>query len=180
MKKVNSLAAFFVAITAYSQQIVDTTESEKLKELHITTERYSKSTQNIESILQKEIELQKSQNTADLLANTGTVSQQGGGSPVLRGFEANKILLLVDGIRMNNLIYRAGHLQNIITVDENILEQIDVLFGPASTVFGSDALGGAINMKTKKPMFLTQTNNKVFSGNSSIKLQGFVKPKIAI
>lgn len=170
MKKAQFLIAFFVAITAYSQQIADTTEPKKLKEIHIITERYSRSTQDIKHLSQKEIEFQKGQNTADLLANTGTVSiqksQQGGGSPVLRGFEANKILLLVDGIRMNNLIYRSGHLQNIITVDENSLEQIDVLFGPASTIYGSDALGGAINMRTKNPMFLSQTNNKVFSGNS--------------
>lgn len=170
MKKIYFLVVFFVAITTYSQQISDTTEPKKLREIHIISERYAKSTQDIKRISLKEIEFQKSQNTADLLANTGTVSvqksQQGGGSPVLRGFEANKILLLVDGIRMNNLIYRAGHLQNVITVDENSLQQIDILFGPASTVFGSDALGGVINMKTKNPMFLPQTNNKVFSGNS--------------
>ncbi|MFW0739015.1 TonB-dependent receptor plug domain-containing protein [Flavobacterium sp. T12S277] len=169
MKKAYLLIAFFVAITAYSQQITDTTEPKKLNEIHLITERYSRSTQDMKHISKKEIEFQKSQNTADLLANTGIVavqkSQQGGGSPVLRGFEANKILLLVDGIRMNNLIYRAGHLQNIITVDENSLEQIDLLFGPASTIFGSDALGGVINMRTKNPLFLTQTNNKVFSGN---------------
>ena len=170
MKKTPFLIAFFGALTAYSQQIADTTAPKKLKEIQIITERYAKSTQDTERISQKEIEFQKSQNTADLLANTGTVavqkSQQGGGSPILRGFEANKILLLVDGIRMNNLIYRAGHLQNIITVDENSLEQIDVLFGPASTIFGSDALGGAINMRTKNPLFLSQTDNKVFSGNA--------------
>lgn len=170
MKKIHFLIAFFGALTAYSQQIADTTAPKKLKEIHIIKERYAKSTQDIKHISQKEIEFQKSQNTADLLTNTGTVavqkSQQGGGSPILRGFEANKILLLVDGIRMNNLIYRAGHLQNIITVDENSLEQIDVLFGPASTIFGSDALGGAINMRTKNPMFLSQTDNKVFSGNA--------------
>ena len=170
MKKTHFLIAFFGALTAYSQQIADTTAPKKLKEIQIITERYAKSTQDTERISQKEIEFQKSQNTADLLANTGTVavqkSQQGGGSPILRGFEANKILLLVDGIRMNNLIYRAGHLQNIITVDENSLEQIDVLLGPASTIFGSDALGGAINMRTKNPLFLSQTDNKVFSGNA--------------
>ncbi|MFW0737704.1 TonB-dependent receptor plug domain-containing protein [Flavobacterium sp. T12S277] len=170
MKKLHFFVVLLVGITTYSQQIADTIEQKKLKEIHIISERYSKSTQEIKPISQKEIEFQKSQNTADLLANTGTISvqksQQGGGSPVLRGFEANKILLLVDGIRMNNLIYRAGHLQNIITVDENSLEQIDVLFGPASTVFGSDALGGVINMRTKNPMFLPQTNNKMFSGNS--------------
>lgn len=170
MKKIFTLAATFVAITGYSQTVADTTKSVKLKVINLRTERYLKTNQVIERISQKQIEFQKSQNTADLLASTGTItiqkSQQGGGSPVIRGFEANKILLLVDGIRMNNLIYRAGHLQNVITVDENMLEQVDILFGPSSTIFGSDALGGAINMKTKNPMFLSQTNNKLFSGNA--------------
>jgi outer membrane cobalamin receptor len=41
-------------------------------------------------------------------------------SPSIRGFEASRVLLLVDGVRMNNLIFRAGHLQNVITVDERV------------------------------------------------------------
>ena len=44
------------------------------------------------------------------------MSQQGGISPVLRGFEANRVLLVVDGVRMNNAIYRSGHLQNAGTL----------------------------------------------------------------
>ncbi|MCX6272420.1 MAG: TonB-dependent receptor [Bacteroidetes bacterium] len=98
--------------------------------------------------------------TADLLTSVGGIlvqkSQQGGGSPNLRGFEANKILLVVDGIRMNNLIYRSGHLQNIITVDPAILEKVEVLFGPSSTLYGSDALGGTIHLMTKDPRLSTE------------------------
>jgi len=109
------------------------------------------------------------QSSADLLANTGVVtmqkSQQGGGSPILRGFEASRVLLVVDGIRMNNLIYRAGHLQNVITVDNNMLDRAEVLFGPASTVYGSDALGGAIHFFTKDPALLS-SGKKSFSGSS--------------
>lgn len=94
------------------------------------------------------------QTSADLISSTGTVaiqkSQQGGGSPQLRGFEASRVLLVVDGVRMNNLIYRAGHLQNIITVDNSMLERAEILFGPSSTVYGSDALGGVIHFKTKE------------------------------
>ena len=73
------------------------------------------------------------QNTSDFLSNTGLVavqkSQQGGGSPVLRGFEASRVLLIVDGIRMNNLIYRAGHLQNVVTIDNNMVDRAEILFG---------------------------------------------------
>ncbi len=169
-----TLATCLVAMAGFSQVVVDTITPIKLDEVELRSERYSKSnlktSQTIETISKKEIEFQNYQNTADLLTNSGTLavqkSQQGGGSPIIRGFEANRILLLVDGIRMNNLIFRAGHLQNVITVDENMLSKVDVLFGPSSTVFGSDAMGGAINLQTKMPLLFSENNNKTFSGNA--------------
>ena len=92
---------------------------------------------------------------ADLLALTPGVriqkSQGGGGSPVLRGFEANRVLLVVDGVRMNNAIYRSGHLQNAITIDPNTIERVEVMFGSSSVGYGSDALGGVIHYYTKSP-----------------------------
>jgi hemoglobin/transferrin/lactoferrin receptor protein len=109
----------------------------------------------IEVIQAKDIVFQNPQNSAIMLEQTGQVfvqtSQMGGGSPVLRGFEANKVLLVVDGIRMNNAIYRAGHLQNAITVDPFGLASTEILYGPGSTLYGSDALGGVINFITKDP-----------------------------
>lgn len=102
------------------------------------------------------------QTAADLIQNTGFVSmqrsQQGGGSPMLRGFEASRVLMMMDGVRLNNLIYRSGHLQNIITVDNNMLDRAEVLFGPSSTVYGSDALGGVIHFYTRNPGFSTSGN----------------------
>ena len=99
--------------------------------------------------------LEVPQTAAELLWSTGAVlvqqSQQGGGSPILRGFEANRILLVVDGVRMNNAIYRSGHLQNAITIDPQVLERTDVLLGPNSILFGSDALGGVIHYHTRTP-----------------------------
>jgi hemoglobin/transferrin/lactoferrin receptor protein len=96
---------------------------------------------------------------AEVLSNSGAVfvqkSQAGGGSPVIRGFEASRVLLMIDGVRMNNAIYRTGHLQNAITVDANILNHVDILYGPASTQFGSDALGGVVSMFTKKAVLST-------------------------
>ena len=71
---------------------------------------------------------------------------------MLRGFEASRILLVLDGVRLNNAIYRSGHLQNAITMDNAALERMEVIFGPASTVYGTDALGGAICFYTKDPI----------------------------
>jgi hemoglobin/transferrin/lactoferrin receptor protein len=119
------------------------------------TEKKKNIAQRIDVINNATIQQLNAQNTGDLLSQTGRLfvqkSQQGGSSPVIRGFEASRVLLLVDGIRMNNLIYRAGHLQNVITIDQNMLERVEVLYGPSSTIFGSDALGGAVNLITKQP-----------------------------
>ncbi|MCF8227103.1 MAG: TonB-dependent receptor [Bacteroidales bacterium] len=104
---------------------------------------------------EKDLTNNQAQTSADILLETGNIliqkSQAGGGSPILRGFEANKILLVVDGVRMNNAIYRSGHLQNSITIDHSILNRTEVIFGPSSLIYGSDALGGVIHYYTKDP-----------------------------
>ena len=133
------------------------------------TERKKNIAQKIELVSAQRIAQLNAQNTGDLLINTGNVfvqkSQQGGSSPVIRGFEASRVLLVVDGIRMNNAIYRAGHLQNVITVDQNMLERVEVLYGPASTLYGSDALGGVVHFRTKMPGL--STNGKTFFTGSA-------------
>ena len=123
----------------------------------------------ISVITSKQIQFDNPQTSADILSNTGQIlvqkSQQGGGSPVIRGFEASRILLVIDGVRMNNLIYRGGHLQSVITLDPSILDKVEVYFGPSSTVYGSDALGGTIHFMTKKPK-LDATGKKTLSVNA--------------
>ena len=88
----------------------------------------------------------------------------GGGSPIIRGFEANRVLLMVDGVRMNNAIYRGGHLQNSITIDPFILESCDVIFGPSAVSYGSDAIGGVIHYKTKDPNLLNTNDSSRYNG----------------
>jgi hemoglobin/transferrin/lactoferrin receptor protein len=93
--------------------------------------------------------------TAELIQQSGRAfvqkSQAAGGSITMRGFEANRVLMVVDGVRLNNAIYRGGHLQNVISVDNNMLDKTEMLFGPGSVVYGSDALGGVIHFYTKNP-----------------------------
>ena len=59
-------------------------------------------------------------------------SQQGGGSPMIRGFATNRILLVVDGVRMNTAIFREGNVQNVIAIDQFTIGNCEVIFGPAS------------------------------------------------
>jgi hemoglobin/transferrin/lactoferrin receptor protein len=119
------------------------------------TDNKTNSSQEISTIILSYFGNKPYQTTADYLEKSGKLfiqkSQQGGGSAIIRGFEASRILLKLDGARLNNLIYRSGHLQNIISVDASLLESISVFNGASSTYFGSDALGGAILMQTLNP-----------------------------
>lgn len=151
----------------------DTLSDKELDEVLIYANKFAEQKKNIvqkiEVVSAQRIAQLNSQNTGDLLMNTGNVfvqkSQQGGSSPVIRGFEASRVLLVVDGIRMNNAIYRAGHLQNVITVDQNMLERIEILYGPASTIYGSDALGGVVHMRTKSPK-LSLSGKTIYTGSA--------------
>lgn len=96
-------------------------------------------------------------------------SQAGGGSPRIRGFAANNVLMVVDGVRLNNLIYRTGNLQNLIQVDANSLDAAEVLFGPGSVQYGSDALGGVMVFRTREPL-LTGSSDSFRAGG-----EGFVR-----
>ena len=129
-------------------------------------EKKSEVPYRIQTISSKEIRLSNSATTADLLQTRGEVlvqkSQVGGGSPVLRGFEANRVLLVVDGVRMNNAIYRSGHLQHVITLDNNNMERVEVLFGPGSVMYGSDALGGVMHFVTRNPRLAQNDSTRAF------------------
>lgn len=172
MKKIVFSLFIFIAFNNLKAQN-DTAKLINLDEVIISANKVEESkrrvAQQIHSLSAKQIGLLNTQNTGDLLSATGLVmvqkSQQGGSSPILRGFEASRVLLVIDGVRMNNLIYRAGHLQNVITIDQNMLQRAEVIFGPASTVYGSDALGGAILFHTKNPI-LSDNNKLYFRGNA--------------
>ena len=155
-----------------------TKESEQLDEIVISLfkkeEKTGRIAEQIAVLNAKDIQKVSAQTSADLLATIPGIkvqkSQFGGGSPVIRGMESNRVLLVVDGVRMNNAIYRKGHLQSSITVTPNMLDKTEVVFGPSSVVYGSDALGGVIHYYTKTPK-LSQENeveSQLFSRFSTI------------
>ncbi|MCU0455644.1 MAG: TonB-dependent receptor [Bacteroidales bacterium] len=103
------------------------------------------------------VQIQSPQTAADLVGISGEVfiqkSQLGGGSPMIRGFATNRVLIVVDGVRMNNAIYREGNIQNIISLDPNSLESAEIIFGPGAVVYGSDAIGGVMDFRTSEAVF---------------------------
>ncbi len=113
--------------------------------------------QKIVSINSENVQFSNPQTSADLLETTGQVyiqkSQLGGGSPMIRGFSTNRLLITVDGVRMNNAIFRGGNLQNVIAIDPFSIQTTEVTLGSGSVIYGSDAVGGVMSFYTQTPRF---------------------------
>jgi hemoglobin/transferrin/lactoferrin receptor protein len=146
-----------------------------MTDIVVSSNRFSESkldaANRVEKISMKEAAFQNPQTAADLLGMSGYAfiqkSQMGGGSPMLRGMATNRVLLVVDGVRMNTAIFRAGNLQNVISLDANALEGTEILFGPGSVMYGSDAVGGVMSFQTIQPKFSGASNNKpLVTGNA--------------
>lgn len=184
MKRIGTGIVLLLCLAKSYAQTVDT-----LSEVIVTANKFQENSrhvaQKVEVLTQQQIASSLSNNTGGLLEQSGKVfvqrSQLGGGSPVLRGFEASRILLVVDGVRMNNAIYRTGHLQNVITIDDDILEKVEIIYGPASTIYGSDALGGVLHFRTRAPQFSHFSSNvstrfssayREFTGHADVNIGG--------
>lgn len=133
--------------------------AQDLEEVVISASKFEQSKkevpQKIVSIKSEDIIFQNPQTSADLLQNSGQVfvqkSQLGGGSPMIRGFSTNRLMISVDGVRMNNAIFRGGNLQNVISIDPLSVQNTEVILGAGSVIYGSDAIGGVMNFYTQKP-----------------------------
>lgn len=172
------LFILFFGIKAFSQTPQDSTKITQLEEVVVATKWQQKKADvpfKVTLIKQKAITIQNPQTTADLLGISGKVfiqkSQQGGGSPMIRGFATNRLLYCVDGIRMNTAIFRGGNIQNVISLDGFAMQNIEVLFGPSSVIYGSDAIGGVMSFQTITPKFSlddkTKISGSIFSRFSS-------------
>ncbi|GAB1856960.1 TonB-dependent receptor [Flavobacteriaceae bacterium MHTCC 0001] len=130
-----------------------------LNEIVISASKFKQNKSDIpQTILNsnsKIIEFTNPQTTADVLQNTGLVfvqkSQLGGGSPMIRGFSTNRLLITVDGVRMNNAIFRGGNVHNVIAIDPLSIQSTEVTLGSGSVIYGSDAIGGVMSFYTKEP-----------------------------
>lgn len=150
------------------------TKAEQLDEVVMSVSKWEQQRkdipQKIASIDAKSIAFANPQTSADLLQQSGKVyvqkSQLGGGSPMIRGFATNRLLLSVDGVRMNNAIFRGGNVQNVISIDPFTVKNTEVIFGPGSVIYGSDAIGGVMNFFTQDPRF-SYTDSLSVSGSTN-------------
>jgi len=143
----------------FNSEVKLTPTSQGLDEIVISGSKFKENKRDIPkkivSVNASEIAFQNPQTSADLLKSTGQVyiqkSQLGGGSPIIRGFSTNRLLITVDGVRMNNAIFRGGNIQNVISIDPFSINSTEVALGAGSVIYGSDAIGGVMSFYTKKP-----------------------------
>ena len=157
-----------LVLTLSKQEIIDTgnivilqSDASQLDEVVVSVSKFGQQKrdipQQIVSVTSADVLFNNPQTAADLLASSGQVyvqkSQLGGGSPLIRGFSTNRLLITVDGVRFNNAIFRGGNVQNVISIDPFSVDRTEVILGPGSVVYGSDAVGGVMNFFTKNPKF---------------------------
>lgn len=158
-------AGFRLGLTATTTQF---------DEVVVSATRWNQENNNVPAkisiISAEQAALLNPQTAADLLGGSGEVfiqkSQQGGGSPMIRGFATNRLLYSVDGVRMNNAIFRGGNIQNVISLDPFSIENTEVYFGPGSIVYGSDAIGAVMSFRTLTPQF-SLDDKPVISGGAT-------------
>jgi outer membrane receptor protein involved in Fe transport len=151
-------------------------EDISLDQVVVSATRWNQGSRDVPSkvtaISKHTITLQEPQTSADLLGASGEVfiqkSQQGGGSPMIRGFATNRLLFAVDGVRMNTAIFRSGNIQNVINLDPFATERVEILFGPGSVMYGSDAIGGVMSFQTLTPQF-SLNDEPLISGSAAIR-----------
>ncbi len=170
MKNYISFFVLLFSFFAFSQTAQDSISSSKeLSEVIISANRWKQNSkevpQKVSVITTRNVAFHNPQTAADLLTLSGKVfmqkSQQGGGSPMIRGFATNRLVYAVDGVRMNTAIFRGGNIQNVISLDPFATESTEIVFGPGSVMYGSDAIGGVMSFQTVSPQFATSKKTAV-------------------
>ena len=158
---------FFIlssTISSFAQER-DSLRTELLNQVNITANRTQQKTLetagSVSVISAGTLQTYQPRTTPEaLMGSTGVFIQKtthGAGSPFLRGLTGNQTLILIDGIRLNNSTFRYGPNQYLNTIDPFTIDKIEVLRGGGSVAYGSDALGGTLQLFTSNPAFSEKT-----------------------
>ena len=134
-------------------------EPATLEEVQVTAGRVEQATSDVPagvSVVDTEaLERQAPVIVADLLRGVaGAFVQQttpGQGIPIIRGLKGSEVLHLVDGMRLNNALFRNAPNQYLALVDPQILSRIEVVRGPSPSLYGADAMGGVLQLVSDLP-----------------------------
>ena len=158
-----SIASLLLASSAFAQTARERLENSILDEVVVTASRTEETvfeTPFTAHVITNErfIGQRYVRSLADALSETPGILVQrtgyGQASPFIRGFTGFRTLLMIDGIRLNNAVFREGPNQYFSTIDPLTIDRIDVVKGPSSVLYGSDAIGGTINAITRSPEML--------------------------
>jgi outer membrane cobalamin receptor len=156
------LIIFFFVIELFSNQAFSQEDSiQELREVIVTATRTPASTQQLPFTVtvkdSKSNSVHIDRTVPEALSNLPGVfiqkTNHGGGSPFVRGMTGNQNLILIDGFRLNNSIFRYGPNQYLTLLDAQVVDRIEIVKGTGSVQFGSDALGGVVNVITYTPQF---------------------------
>ncbi|MGK0204651.1 MAG: hemoglobin/transferrin/lactoferrin receptor protein [Planctomycetota bacterium] len=92
----------------------------------------------------------------------------GHGSPFIRGFTGRRNLMMIDGIRLNNSTFRSGPIQYWNTIDSLSIDRLEVVKSQGSVLYGSDAIGGTVNVFTKSSDFRGESHGSAFHHGNAI------------
>lgn len=176
MKKFFLLMLMTTALFCATAQNRESIEHTELDEIVVSSNRWGQQCSQlpvkVATLLPEEVQQYNPQTAADMLSLFGGVfiqkSQYGGGSPMIRGFSTNRLLYSVDGVRMNTAIFRSGNIQNVISLDPFAIASTEVLFGPGSVSYGSDAIGGVMVFNTLRPRLSTTARPLVY-GSATVR-----------
>ena len=160
------IAAVLLQIVAYPSSRAESSQAEaeavgEIEEITITTTRDERSASEVPAAVsvidRDQLDAKAGRISPDLLrGEPGIFVQQttpGQGTPIVRGLIGSSVLTLVDGMRLNNAIFRPSPNQYFALVDPYEVERIEIVRGTGSTLYGSDAMGGVINVLTPTPRF---------------------------
>lgn len=168
MTVTNASSTLPITLTLIS--VAQVASSYELEEVLVTASRQPASAfdlpYTLNTLNQDQLAQQQSRNLPEALAGIPGVMVQktanGQGSPFIRGFTGYRTLALIDGVRYNNSVYRDGPNEYFSLIDSLSVEQIELLSGPSSGLYGSDAIGGALNLKSKAPRHQQQKRNDFY------------------
>lgn len=166
-------------VAAAFAQLATAADSNEIDEIVVTATRRAISSEQVSSgltVVSEESLDAKKLVTDALAANVGVFVQQttpGQGAAIIRGLKGSSILHLVDGMRLNNAIFRSAPTQYFALVPVTAIERIEVLRGTPTSLYGNDAVGGVVQAVTRVPSFDlsdTQMRGEVFAAYDTAEL----------
>ena len=173
------MSRLLLLLAATVAPLIAAADDNEIEEVLVTATRRVISSEDVSSgltlVTREQIQAQKLV-TDSLASNVGVFLQQttpGQGAAIIRGLKGSSILHLVDGMRLNNAIFRSAPTQYFSLVPVTAAERVEVLRGTPTSLYGNDAVGGVVQLVTRVPSFdslQTESRGEVFAAFDTAEL----------